>query len=194
MTIGTKSKIRQEARREQVLNAAAKCFVEQGFHGASMSKIAKAADMSVGHIYHYFESKDAIIMALVEREHAVIGERVAELEALPSDQLVVEITSRVKQGVRRQIDPFQSVLNLEIIAESQRNPDMAAQLHANDKVFRDIFQRLLGDGLGLDNVEPRIELLFVLFHGLPSRALRHPGIDGDALDPYIDQMLGIILN
>lgn len=193
MTIGTKSKIRQEARREQILDAAAKCFVEQGFHGASMSKVAKQAGMSVGHIYHYFESKDAIINALVEREHAVIGERVAELEALPADRLVEEITNRVKQGVRRKIDPFQSVLNLEIIAESQRNPDMAARLHVNDKFFRDVFSQLLESRLGLDNVEPRIELLFVLFHGLPSRSLRNPDINGDALDPYIDQMLNIIL-
>ena len=35
-------------RRAQVLEAAAKCFNSEGFHGASMAKIAAEADLSVG--------------------------------------------------------------------------------------------------------------------------------------------------
>ena len=41
---------RAEARKTQVLNAATECFRRQGFHGASMAQISKAAGMSVGHI------------------------------------------------------------------------------------------------------------------------------------------------
>jgi TetR/AcrR family transcriptional regulator, repressor for uid operon len=48
-----------EARREQVLDAAAHCFRRHGYHGASMAEIAGAAAMSPGHIYHYFQSKEA---------------------------------------------------------------------------------------------------------------------------------------
>ena len=48
--------------------AAMKCFVENGFHGSSMAELAKRAGMSVGHICHYYESKDAIIEAIVDRD------------------------------------------------------------------------------------------------------------------------------
>src|SRR5690606_4064328 len=56
--------------RRDVLDAAGACFREEGFHGASMSRIAARAEMSVGHIYRYFDSKEAIIIALVERDCA----------------------------------------------------------------------------------------------------------------------------
>ena len=41
---------RADVRRQQILSAAARCFREKGFHGASISQISKAAGMSAGHI------------------------------------------------------------------------------------------------------------------------------------------------
>ena len=40
---GTKARARQEAQRARILEAARKCFSEQGFHGAGMSAIAREA-------------------------------------------------------------------------------------------------------------------------------------------------------
>jgi AcrR family transcriptional regulator len=59
---------RAAQRRHQVLDAAAICFRNHGFHGASMAQISKTAGMSPGHIYHYFDNKEAIIAAIVERD------------------------------------------------------------------------------------------------------------------------------
>lgn len=52
---------RLNTRRAQILAAATDCFRELGFHGASIAKISQASGMSPGHIYHYFENKEAII-------------------------------------------------------------------------------------------------------------------------------------
>src|SRR3981081_2231812 len=60
--------LRNRARRDQILSAATKCFVENGFHGSSSAALANRAGRSVGHIYHYYESKDAIIEAIVDRD------------------------------------------------------------------------------------------------------------------------------
>ncbi|MFA7386416.1 MAG: helix-turn-helix domain-containing protein, partial [Thiohalobacteraceae bacterium] len=59
---------RSLARRDQIRTAAADCFRRHGFHGTSVAKIAKAAGMSVGHIYHYFENKEAIIADIVAQD------------------------------------------------------------------------------------------------------------------------------
>src|SRR3546814_14379418 len=58
---------RTEKRRDQVLDAAEACFRREGFHAASVNRIAAEAGMSVGHLYRYFDSKDDIILALCER-------------------------------------------------------------------------------------------------------------------------------
>ena len=43
-----KSAIKAEAQRERILNAARKCFVEHGFHAASMASIAGTITLQVG--------------------------------------------------------------------------------------------------------------------------------------------------
>ncbi|WP_341197802.1 helix-turn-helix domain-containing protein [Hyphomonas chukchiensis] len=184
---------RAEVRRAQILDAAAICFVEQGFHGAGMARIAEQAGMSAGHIYHYFENKDAIIEALVDRESELHSEKMLGFHAIPRDQLLQELVERADEGVRTQTDPFQSALNLEIIAEAQRNPLIAEKLRANDTETRLAFQKLLGETLGLSDVEGRVELMFTLFGGLPIRILRNPDLDREALLRYLRKVIRAVL-
>ncbi|NOK62430.1 MAG: hypothetical protein GFH27_549293n164 [Chloroflexi bacterium AL-W] len=47
-----------------VLRAALNLIAEQGFHGTSMSKVAKEANISAATIYHYFAGKDELIVEL----------------------------------------------------------------------------------------------------------------------------------
>ena len=54
-----------EARREQILDAAATCFTRSGFHQTSMDDICEEAGLSPGAVYRYFGGKDEIIRAAV---------------------------------------------------------------------------------------------------------------------------------
>jgi TetR/AcrR family transcriptional repressor of multidrug resistance operon len=48
-------------KRDTVLNSTLTLIRQYGFHGTPMSMIAKHAGVAAGTIYHYFESKDALI-------------------------------------------------------------------------------------------------------------------------------------
>lgn len=72
-----------ETRRQQILDAACERVRQSGFHGASMAEIAKAAGLSVGQIYRYFENKEAIIAAIVAQDLAEMRDKFAELERQP---------------------------------------------------------------------------------------------------------------
>ena len=52
-------------RRQQILNAATTIFAENGFERTRMDDIAAAAEVSKGTLYLYFESKEAIFLALL---------------------------------------------------------------------------------------------------------------------------------
>ena len=56
-----------QQRREEIINAAHKCFVTKGFHATGMADIAREFGMSAGHIYNYFPSKTAIIEEVISR-------------------------------------------------------------------------------------------------------------------------------
>jgi len=51
-------------KQEQILKAALKLFVEFGFHGTPTSRIAKEAGVSNGTLFHYFKTKDELVVAL----------------------------------------------------------------------------------------------------------------------------------
>jgi AcrR family transcriptional regulator len=58
----------QGARREEILQTAARLFASSGFR-TSLSEIADACGILPGSLYHHFESKDAIVIELVNRYH-----------------------------------------------------------------------------------------------------------------------------
>jgi AcrR family transcriptional regulator len=53
-------------KREAILEAMLDLVVERGFHNSPMSLLARKSGASPGVIYHYFESKDALIHALYQ--------------------------------------------------------------------------------------------------------------------------------
>lgn len=57
------------ARRQQIIDAAYRCFARKGFHQTSMRDIYAEAELSPGAVYHYFDSKDAIIRASFEFDY-----------------------------------------------------------------------------------------------------------------------------
>jgi len=56
--------------RERILDTALELFRAQGYAETTMRQIADAADVAVGNAYYYFASKDQLILAFYERNHA----------------------------------------------------------------------------------------------------------------------------
>jgi AcrR family transcriptional regulator len=56
----------EEARRTQILDAAMKCFVQLGIARTSVQDVARAARVSRGTVYRYFEDRQVLIDAAIE--------------------------------------------------------------------------------------------------------------------------------
>jgi AcrR family transcriptional regulator len=67
-----------DLKRDEILDVAARCFARQSFPAASMNDIAAACGTSKARLYHYYESKEAILFDLLDRYTqrllALIGE------------------------------------------------------------------------------------------------------------------------
>lgn len=125
---------RQEERKNQILDAAAVVFAEQGFDAARMDDIGQAAGLSKGTVYWYFESKESLTLALLRR---ILARQFEQLQQLPTIQ--GSISELWFSFVRQFIDdlarrPYLVPLVLEFYALAARQND-ARQL------FRDSFQQ-----------------------------------------------------
>ena len=81
--------------RQAILDAAARIFAEYGYAAGTTNRIAEAADLSIGSLYQYFPSKEALVAAVIERHS---GEMMEEIRAsllrvagLPLDEAVREL-------------------------------------------------------------------------------------------------------
>ncbi|MBZ0254220.1 MAG: TetR/AcrR family transcriptional regulator, partial [Candidatus Methylomirabilis sp.] len=85
-----------ERRREEILAAAARVFADRGFPGTDVGEIAEGAGVAKGTVYRYFESKQALFLAAVDRGLRLLR---AELDAIAGDERV-DLLARATQGVR----------------------------------------------------------------------------------------------
>ena len=59
-------KEQKEERRKAILMTALALFVKRGYHETKISDIAEAVPMSTGLLFHYFESKEELLLELVK--------------------------------------------------------------------------------------------------------------------------------
>lgn len=69
-----------DQKRGLIRKAAARVFAEQGFDRASMSLLAREAGISKANIYHYYESKDALLFDLLDTKLGALRERILAVD------------------------------------------------------------------------------------------------------------------
>src|SRR5436190_746752 len=76
----------EAARREQILAAAFAVATKERLQGLTMRAVAKKAGLSAGLVHFHFESRDALLVALLDwlLLHTVIGVPSPEVFALPT--------------------------------------------------------------------------------------------------------------
>ncbi|MGY0559829.1 MULTISPECIES: TetR/AcrR family transcriptional regulator [unclassified Luteimonas] len=192
-----KAEARVEAQRKRILDAAQQCFIEHGFHGASMANIAETAEMSAGLIYRYFENKSAIILAIVEEQLVLLREEI-RLNAQPDlPQLMADNYGRSCAKEQRGMN---SVLLLEISAEATRDPQIAAALNDYDAAVRSALCEWIarskadgGHGLAEEVAPRRALMLQCLFEGLKLREAREPNLERALLLEALQEAVPVML-
>ena len=79
-----------ELKRDEILDVAAQCFADRSYPAASMNDIAAACGTSKARLYHYYDSKEAILFDLLDRYTqrllAIIGQAEATAQRRNLDE------------------------------------------------------------------------------------------------------------
>lgn len=66
------------ARRRQILDAARTCFARYGYEGATVRRLEAATGLSRGAIFHHFDDKESLFLALAQQDARRMAEVVAD--------------------------------------------------------------------------------------------------------------------
>jgi AcrR family transcriptional regulator len=130
----------REARRRQILDAAGRCFMRNGFHATSMQDVFRESGLSAGAVYRYFPSKSAIVTAIAEETVAGIIQEIEEVTAAEPVRPVEETMARVLAVADAYTGPGGVArLALQVWAESLREPALAEFVAATYRRVRSRF-------------------------------------------------------
>lgn len=177
----------RSAAQTRILDAALKLISEHGAAGTSLQMIADAIGVTKAAVYHQFKTKEAIIIALTERELGQLEEALeaAEAEGSPARAREVLLTRVIEIAVRRrraastlQFDP----VVVRLLAE-----------HEPFQVFIDrLYAAMLGDQRG-----STARVHAAMLSGVISVAVMHPlvaDIDDDTLRAELIQTMRRIVS
>lgn len=129
----------RDARRDQILSAARRCFLRDGFHATSMQDLFAEAGLSSGAVYGYFASKDDVIIAIAEDNvrHvvAVIHDVASGEPGRPIGTVLADIMAMVRVK-----DAEDGLAGLALLSwsEALRNPLLGSR-------FADLFAQIRAD-------------------------------------------------
>lgn len=131
-------------RRTQILDAAIRVFAQRGYHGCRVSDIADEAGIAYGLVYHYYQSKEAVLQAIFDEKWAMFLQVLQSIGEDTSIDFRAKIRSLVSfvYTTYRQNPAIAEVVILEILHSHEfRKPDMLDRFGwaytVIQKMFRD---------------------------------------------------------
>ncbi|MGQ1267304.1 TetR/AcrR family transcriptional regulator [Acinetobacter baumannii] len=134
---------RSVATFEAILEAAARILESLGFAGFNTNAVAELAGVSIGSLYQYFPSKDALIIELIRRERAKLSTHIVEaIKQHEAADLKEKLKLIIQAAVQHQFSRPQLARTLEFASEVIGKDIEESELqHELETVISDLFTR-----------------------------------------------------
>jgi TetR/AcrR family transcriptional regulator, fatty acid metabolism regulator protein len=161
----TDRSIAQEEKRRLILDAAVQVFARDGFHTSRVGDIAEEAGVAHGLLYHYFSSKDEVLLTVFSENWSDLLVRFEAVEASdePADEKLRGLVKILLRTWRN--DP---ALVTVMVREVGRSPHLATQVDDIGRAFA-VIQRVVEQGQADGVFRPDIDPLlasWVIYGGL----------------------------
>lgn len=134
---------RSLATFEAILEAAARILESLGFAGFNTNAVAERAGVSIGSLYQYFPSKDALIVELIRRERAKLSNHIVEaIQQSDAADLKDKLKLIIQAAVQHQLSRPQLAQTLEFASELIGKDFEESELQYElETIISDLFMR-----------------------------------------------------
>ncbi len=195
------SDAKRESRRQEILDAAMRCFSRDGFHNTTTADIVRESGMSQGALYLYFKTKDDIIVALADDRHQgdayVNALAQSEPDPIQGLSLLLETYGRSLEDERR-LDMRR--VGIQGWGEALRNPTVHASavqgMNAVHDAIIDLIERGQANGEFRRDAKPDAvaRILMATFQGLNLQSCLGQSFDLHSIGVMLTAMLRGVLS
>ena len=132
-------------RKEQLVRTALDLFMEKGYESTTITDLQKGFGLTKGGMYHYFESKEEILDAVIEHGLAQgIEELMEELEPLPPDKKLIHFFfSSTRDDFTRKLFQYSKTNQSTLVAYRLREKTATMSV----PVLKEIIRQCIAAGL-----------------------------------------------
>jgi AcrR family transcriptional regulator len=193
-----KAKGHGHLRRAEILEAAERIFVAEGYEGATIRKIADEVGVSSTALYMHFQDKGCILLEICERTLRLLYERNREIAGKPLDAVVrvkMMLDAYMRWGMEHP-NAYQLVYSGRPLAAVETLPedtrDLSTQCY---EIFRNVVTEIAAAGrLRTGAAESAAQTLWMCCHGVVTLLASRPNFDWAHRDELIQVTLDGLLN
>ena len=181
---------RSRATVDNLIEATARILVKEGFDKASTNRIAEVAGVSIGSLYQYFPSKEALVAAVIERHQQQIMQMVrgalAQVAAQPLEAAMRRFVAVAVQAHR--LDPPLHRVLAEQIPRVGKLEKLETFSRENFSLFRAYLEGAR-DELGVEDLELASFVCVTTIEALTHNAVLHHAkvMTDDRMEALIDE-------
>jgi len=180
--------------REQILQAAYRVLVEQGYDATTIKAIAREARVAPGLLHYYFTNKDELLVEVLRDISRRSTETMREVvERLPAEQLREAGLNAVLQRTLHTPEAYR--LRYELFALGLRNPTLLPAVAALLKGGRESIGRTVRTAEGERVADPNLfaAVLLACFDGLALQHLADPDFDIEGAYEILRRIINVFL-
>lgn len=182
------------AQRNRILDAAEECFIKHGFHAASMARIAETAEISQGLAYRYFKNKNAIILAIIERQ---LEQRHSILDSSEDpEEFTQNILGIIEAWAASENQKMNPVLFMEMSTEASRDPEIQEAMAKADQHYLSDFTfwiqksaKNAGKSITEESIMERFHMLQAIIEGAAFLAVRRDQVKPVTSNPFFHKAI-----
>jgi AcrR family transcriptional regulator len=152
-----------DQQREKILSHAVVGFANEGYVSASMSSLADVCGVSKASLYHYFETKDAILFGVLDGYTRRLLQLAQELTEQSANQSPAEALRHLLRGIMAEYQTSRDYHLVLLMSPRHLAPAQRIQIFTQERAVMDVFaQALIRCFPGFINQSNRVPLTMTL--------------------------------
>jgi len=186
---------RSRATVDALVEATARVLIREGYDRASTNKIAETAGVSIGSLYQYFPSKEALVAAVIERHTQELSNVVrGAMDRVAASPIAQAARELVAAGIEaHRADPKLH----RVLAEQVPRVGKLEQIEAVERNGRLFFREYLEarrDEIGIADLDLAAFIVITTVEALTHNAvLRRPDILEEKGEAFVDEVTALVL-